>query len=55
MDDDHYSEYVVSSISISNDYLMKILIMEGTQFIGVFLLGLLVKEGHQVSTLLFTF
>ncbi|CAL5410563.1 unnamed protein product [Camellia sinensis] len=44
MDDDHYSEYVVSSISISNDYLMKILIMEGTQFIGVFLSGLLVKE-----------
>ncbi|CAL5329668.1 unnamed protein product [Camellia sinensis] len=32
-DDDHYSEYVVSSISISNDYLKKILIMEGTQFI----------------------
>ncbi|CAL5418408.1 unnamed protein product [Camellia sinensis] len=47
MDDDHYSEYVVSSISISNDYLMKILIMEGTQFIGVFLSGLLVKEGNQ--------
>ncbi|KAI7989666.1 hypothetical protein LOK49_LG13G01368 [Camellia lanceoleosa] len=48
MDDDHYSDYVASSISISNDYLKKILIMRGTRFISVFLSRFLVKEGHQI-------
>ncbi|CAL5405241.1 unnamed protein product [Camellia sinensis] len=54
----YFSSAVFRSVGVPSDIAnicVGIANLSGTQFIGVFLSGLLVKEGHQVSTLLFTF